>query len=47
MSSYEGDASERRALSIYLVGEKLMTFADAAGDHPEFDRELPRFLAAI
>ncbi|OFW26842.1 MAG: hypothetical protein A3H97_14995 [Acidobacteria bacterium RIFCSPLOWO2_02_FULL_65_29] len=31
----------------YLVGEKSMTFADAAGDHPEFARELPRFLAAI
>jgi len=24
-----------------------MTFADAAGDHPEFASELPRFLAAI
>jgi hypothetical protein len=31
----------------YLIGEKLMTFADAAEDHPEFARELPRFLAAV
>ena len=31
----------------YLIGEKLMTFADAAKDHPEFARELPRFLAAV
>lgn len=31
----------------YLIGEKLPTFADAAEDHPEFAKELPRFLAAI
>ena len=31
----------------YLIGEKLMTFADAAKDHPEFAKELPRFLAAV
>ena len=31
----------------YLIGEKLMTFADAAEDHPEFAEELPRFLAAV
>jgi hypothetical protein len=31
----------------YLIGEKLITFAAAAEDHPEFARELPRFLAAI
>ena len=31
----------------YLIGEKLMTFADAARDHPTFAKELPRFLAAI
>jgi hypothetical protein len=30
-----------------LIGEKLMTFADAADNHPEFAREFPRFLAAI
>ena len=31
----------------YLIGEKLLTFADAASDHPPFAKELPRFLAAI
>ena len=31
----------------YLIGEKLITFADAAEAHPEFARELPRFLAAV
>jgi hypothetical protein len=31
----------------YLIGEKLIAFADAARDHPTFARELPRFLAAI
>jgi hypothetical protein len=31
----------------YLIGEKLITFADAAEDHPEYARELPRFLAAV
>ena len=31
----------------YLIGEKLISFADAARDHPAFARELPRFLAAI
>lgn len=31
----------------YLIGEKLLTFAEAAGTHPEFAREMPRFLAAI
>jgi len=31
----------------YLIGEKLMAFADAADDHPPFAKELPRFLAAI
>src|SRR5437016_2337570 len=31
----------------YLIGEKLMTFADAARDEPIFAKELPRFLAAI
>lgn len=31
----------------YLIGEKLITFADAARDHPTFAKELPRFLAAI
>jgi len=31
----------------YLIGEKLMTFAEAARDEPTFAKELPRFLAAI
>jgi hypothetical protein len=31
----------------YLIGEKLIAFADAARDHPTFARELPLFLAAI
>jgi hypothetical protein len=31
----------------YLIGEKLMNFADAAEQHPEFAAELPRFQAAV
>ncbi len=31
----------------YLIGEKLMTFADEADRRLEFARELPRFLAGI
>jgi hypothetical protein len=31
----------------YLVGEKLMTYVATAEDHPEFARELPKFVAAI
>jgi hypothetical protein len=31
----------------YLIGEKLMMFADAAKADPNFAEELPRFLAAI
>ena len=31
----------------YLIGEKLIRFAEAAEQHPEFAQELPRFLAAI
>lgn len=31
----------------YIVGEKLMNYAEAAEDRPEFSRELPRFVAAI
>jgi hypothetical protein len=30
-----------------LIGEKLIRFAEAAEQHPEFAKELPRFLAAI
>lgn len=31
----------------YLIKEKLLTFAEAAEQHPEFARELPRFLSAV
>lgn len=31
----------------YLIGEKLMAFADAAKHDPEFAHELPRFLSAV
>jgi hypothetical protein len=31
----------------YLVGEKLMSFANAASRHPDFARELPRFVSTV
>lgn len=31
----------------YLVGEKLLTFAEVADERSEFASELPRFLAAV
>jgi hypothetical protein len=31
----------------YLIGEKLMTYAETAVRRPEFARELPRFVAEI
>lgn len=31
----------------YLIGEKLLRFAQEAERHPEFVAELPRFLAAV
>ena len=31
----------------YLLGEKLINFADAALQHQEFAAELPRFQAAV
>ena len=31
----------------YLVAEKLMNFADASREHPEFARELPGFVAEV
>lgn len=31
----------------YLIGEKLMTFAEIAASRPEFARELPQFVAEI
>jgi hypothetical protein len=36
-----------RSAFDYLVGEKLMTFAEAAVTRPEFARELPRFIAEV
>ena len=31
----------------YVVAEKLLDFASAAADHPEFARELPRFVSEV
>jgi hypothetical protein len=31
----------------YIVSEKLMNFAEAARQYPEFAREMPKFVAAI
>ena len=31
----------------YLVGEKLITFVSAASRHPDFARELPRFISEV
>jgi hypothetical protein len=31
----------------YLIGEKLLTFAETAVARPEFARELPRFVAVV
>ncbi len=31
----------------YAVGEKLLTFAGAAEEHPEFARALPRFVSEL
>jgi hypothetical protein len=31
----------------YVVGEKLINFAGAASTHPEFARELPRFVSEV
>jgi len=31
----------------YLVSEKLMSFASAASRHPDFARELPRFVSEV
>jgi hypothetical protein len=36
-----------RSALDYLIGEKLVSFAEAAEHHPEYFQELPRFLAAI
>ena len=31
----------------YVVGEKLLTFAEAAEEHPEFAQALPRFVSRV
>lgn len=36
-----------RAAFDYLVGEKLLDFANAASGHPDFARELPRFVSEV
>lgn len=36
-----------KAAFDYLVGEKLMNFSSAASQHPEFARELPRFISEV
>ena len=36
-----------KAAFDYLVGEKLMNFASAASEHPEFAREFPRFISEV
>ena len=36
-----------KAAFDYVVSEKLLNFAGVAADHPEFARELPRFVLAV
>ena len=36
-----------KAAFDYAVGEKLMTFAEAAGERTAFARELPRFVSEV
>ena len=36
-----------KAAFDYVVAEKLLNFADAAARHPEFARELPRFVSEV
>ena len=36
-----------KAAFDYLVAEKLLNFAEAAVEHPEFARELPRFVSQV
>jgi hypothetical protein len=36
-----------KAAFDYLVAEKLLNFADAATSHPEFAKELLRFVACV
>jgi hypothetical protein len=36
-----------KAAFDYVVGEKMMSFASAACQHPDFARELPRFVSEV
>ena len=36
-----------KAAFDYVVAEKLLNFADAAGRYPQFRRELPRFVSRV
>ena len=36
-----------KAAFDYVVAEKLLNFVSAAADHPEFARELPRFVSRV
>src|SRR5665811_443516 len=36
-----------KAAFDYLIAEKLLNFASAAAEHPEFARELPRFVSQV
>jgi hypothetical protein len=36
-----------KAAFDYVITEKLLDFASAAADHPEFARELPRFVSEV
>ena len=36
-----------KAAFDYVVAEKLLNFASAASGHPEFARELPRFVSEV
>ena len=36
-----------KAAFDYLVGEKLVNFVSAASRHPDFARELPRFVSQV
>ena len=44
------DVKEKHGLASaldYLLGEKLPKYAETATTHPEFARELPRFVAEV
>ena len=36
-----------KAAFDYVIAEKLLNFANAASRHPEFARELPRFVSCV